>query len=120
MSFDTNIDVNQFQMMFSSLTLFLALKCVSANKENNPKFCRCGEARKGEKVMPIDIQDAIKDKTSTSTTKEPTESGDYDDSEVLTVKALDNNKIMVSSGSDKISHGILSCGASYENFGLIL
>ena len=107
-------------MKFSSLTLFFALKCVSANKENNPKFCRCGEARKGEKVMPIDIQDAIKDKTSTSTTKEPTESGDYDDSKVLTVKALDNNKIMVSSGSYKISNGILSCGASYENFGLIL
>ena len=81
------------------LTVFLTIKWISANKENNPKFCRCGEARKGEKMMPIDIQDAIKDKTST-TTKPPR---DYVDTEVLTVKALDNNNIMVSSGSDKIS-----------------
>ena len=104
-------------MKFSSLTLLLALKCVSANKENNPKFCRCGESRKGEKVIPIDIQDAIKDKTSTSTTKEPPESGDYDDSKVLTVKALDNNKIMVSSGSDKISHGRYLILRTYEYLG---
>ena len=88
------------------LTICLSIKWISANKENNPKFCRCGEARKGEKVMPVDIQDAIKDKTST--TKEPPPPGDYSESQVLTVKALDNNNIMVSSGSDKISLGILS------------
>ena len=87
------------------LTICLSIKWISANKENNPKFCRCGEARKGEKVMPVDIQDAIKDKTST--TKEPPAPGDYSESQVLTVKALDNNNIMVSSGSDKISLGIL-------------
>ena len=88
------------------LTICLSIKWISTNKENNPKFCRCGEARKGEKVMPVDIQDAIKDKTST--TKEPPAPGDYSESQVLTVKALDNNNIMVSSGSDKISLGILS------------
>ena len=85
-------------------SLFISLGCIYANKENNPNFCRCGESRKGEKVMPIDIQDINKDETSTTEAAKENP-GDYQEDKVLTVKALDNNKIMVSSGSDKISLG---------------
>ena len=85
-------------------SLFISLGCIYANKENNPNLCRCGESRKGEKVMPIDIQDINKDETSTTEAAKENP-GDYHEDKVLTVKALDNNKIMVSSGSDKISLG---------------
>ena len=34
-------------------------------KENNPRHCRCGEARKGEKVTPRDIQDWDEETTTT-------------------------------------------------------
>ena len=34
-------------------------------KENDPRYCRCGEARVGEKVTPRDIQDWNEETTTT-------------------------------------------------------
>ena len=34
-------------------------------KENDPRYCRCGEARLGEKVTPRDIQDWNEETTTT-------------------------------------------------------
>lgn len=66
-------------------------------KENNPEFCRCGEARMGKKVIPKDIQEWEQDLT---TTEPVTMAGDQNRGahRVMALKALDNNKVMMSSG----------------------
>lgn len=64
-------------------------------KENDPRHCRCGEAREGEKITPRDIQDWDLT-TTTTTTTEATQhrnavgmlSGDLDDT-------TDNKRIAV-------------------------
>ena len=68
-------------------------------KENNPSFCRCGEARMGKKVIPKDIQEWEQDLTTTEpvTMAEDKHRGEH---KVMTLKALDNNKVMMSSGPD--------------------
>ena len=38
-------------------------------KENDPRHCRCGEAREGEKITPRDIQDWDLTTTTTTTTE---------------------------------------------------
>ena len=65
-------------------------------KENDPRYCRCGEAREGEKITPRDIQDW--DLTTTTTTTTTTQSGsmlggNLDailDNERLAIGALDS------------------------------
>ena len=46
--------------MFCSAQLLFMIPIMSASsfiKENDPRFCRCGEARVGPKVIPVDVQD---------------------------------------------------------------
>ena len=40
-------------------------KSSASLKENDPRHCRCGEARVGEKVTPRDIQDWNEETTTT-------------------------------------------------------
>ena len=40
-------------------------KSSASLKENDPRHCRCGEARRGEKVTPRDIQDWDEETTTT-------------------------------------------------------
>ena len=66
-------------------------------KENDPRYCRCGEAREGEKVTPRDIQDWDLTTTTTTTTKAQDQSGSMLghldailDNERLAIGALDS------------------------------
>ena len=44
-------------------------KSSASLKENDPRHCRCGEAREGEKITPRDIQDWDLTTTTTTTTE---------------------------------------------------
>ena len=81
---------------YKFLLLFLlhVVTDVQGTKENNPKYCRCGEARVGKKVMPRDIQDWQEEEPTTV----PNDYGEAT-KKTLTMKSLDNNKHMPDTGS---------------------
>lgn len=60
------------QHLLFSLPILYAASPSPLIKENDPRYCRCGEARMGPKVIPVDIQDwDDKPETTPTSTVDP-------------------------------------------------
>ena len=84
--------------MITKYLLLIVTHVVSCTKENNPKYCRCGEARVGEKVMPRDIQD-WQEETPTTISHDYSEVRMKPTEKTLTMKSLNNHMNMPDIGS---------------------